>query len=69
MGTSWAHAGWWAGRTLGAMSNRKVLVVEDERAIADAIGARLRAEDFEVAIVANGPDRSEEHTSELQSRP
>src|SRR6187551_1578955 len=48
--------GWWAGRTLGAMSNRKVLVVEDERAIADAIAARLRAEEFDVTLAANGPD-------------
>jgi two-component system phosphate regulon response regulator PhoB len=38
------------------MSNRKVLVVEDERAIADAIAARLRAEEFDVALAADGPD-------------
>jgi DNA-binding response OmpR family regulator len=56
MGTSWAHPEWWAGRTLVAMSNRKVLIVEDERAIADAIAARLRAEEFDVALAANGPD-------------
>ena len=31
MGTSWVHPGWWAGRTSVAMSNRQVLVVEDER--------------------------------------
>src|SRR5262245_53812335 len=38
------------------MSTRRVLVVEDERTIADAVAARLRAEGFEVAIAGNGPD-------------
>jgi DNA-binding response OmpR family regulator len=38
------------------MSLRKILVVEDERAIADAIAARLRAESFDVTIAASGPD-------------
>jgi DNA-binding response OmpR family regulator len=38
------------------MSERKVLVVEDERAIADAIAARLRAEGFHVTLAGNGPD-------------
>jgi DNA-binding response OmpR family regulator len=37
------------------MSQRQVLVVEDERAIADAVGARLRAEGFAVHRAADGP--------------
>src|SRR5262249_21974377 len=46
------------GRPVGCllMSTRRVLVVEDERTIADAVAARLRAEGFEVAIAGNGPD-------------
>jgi DNA-binding response OmpR family regulator len=36
-------------------SARRVLVVEDERAIADAVAARLRAEGFLVQVVADGP--------------
>ncbi|HWS38192.1 MAG TPA: response regulator transcription factor [Actinoplanes sp.] len=34
---------------------RRVLVVEDERAIADAVAARLRAEGFRVQVVGDGP--------------
>ncbi|WP_430784913.1 response regulator [Actinoplanes sp. G11-F43] len=34
---------------------RRVLVVEDERAIADAVAARLRAEGFRVEVVGDGP--------------
>ncbi|GLY04955.1 MULTISPECIES: response regulator transcription factor [Actinoplanes] len=34
---------------------RRVLVVEDERAIADAVAARLRAEGFAVHVVGDGP--------------
>jgi DNA-binding response OmpR family regulator len=34
---------------------RRVLVVEDERAIADAVAARLRAEGFLVQVVGDGP--------------
>jgi DNA-binding response OmpR family regulator len=34
---------------------RKILVVEDERTIAEAIAARLRAEGFEVETVGDGP--------------
>src|SRR3954451_4293755 len=36
-------------------AERKVLVVEDERTIADAVAARLRAEGFEVEIAGDGP--------------
>ena len=35
--------------------HRRVLVVEDEQAIADAVAARLRAEGFEVHTAADGP--------------
>ncbi|MEV4705375.1 response regulator transcription factor [Actinoplanes sp. NPDC049316] len=34
---------------------RRILLVEDERTIADAVAARLRAEGFEVAIAYDGP--------------
>jgi DNA-binding response OmpR family regulator len=34
---------------------RRILVVEDERAIADAVAARLRAEGFLVQVVGDGP--------------
>jgi DNA-binding response OmpR family regulator len=37
------------------MSERRILVVEDERAIAEAVAARLRAEGFAVEIAADGP--------------
>jgi DNA-binding response OmpR family regulator len=36
-------------------TERRVLVVEDERTIADAVGARLRAEGFTVQIAGDGP--------------
>jgi len=36
-------------------AQRTVLVVEDERAIADAVAARLRAEGFAVHVVGDGP--------------
>jgi len=38
------------------MSSRRVLVVEDEVTIADAVAARLRAEGFDVQTAGNGPD-------------
>jgi DNA-binding response OmpR family regulator len=41
--------------TLPTMSVRRVLVVEDERTIAEAVAARLRAEGFEVEVAADGP--------------
>src|SRR5689334_21245689 len=41
--------------TLPDMNTRRVLVVEDERAIADAVAARLRAEGFAVDTAADGP--------------
>ncbi len=34
---------------------RRILVVEDERAIAEAVAARLRAEGFAVELAADGP--------------
>jgi DNA-binding response OmpR family regulator len=34
---------------------RRILVVEDERIIADAVGARLRAEGFAVDVAVDGP--------------
>jgi DNA-binding response OmpR family regulator len=37
------------------MRERRVLVVEDERTIAEAVAARLRAEGFTVEIVGDGP--------------
>jgi DNA-binding response OmpR family regulator len=37
------------------MGNRRILVVEDERAIAEAVSARLRAEGFDVDLAADGP--------------
>jgi DNA-binding response OmpR family regulator len=37
------------------MGNRRILVVEDERTIAEAVGARLRAEGFDVDTAADGP--------------
>ncbi|WP_229067392.1 response regulator transcription factor [Actinoplanes sp. DH11] len=36
-------------------AERRVLVVEDEPAIADAVAARLRAEGFAVRVVGDGP--------------
>ncbi|MEV4640319.1 response regulator transcription factor [Actinoplanes sp. NPDC049548] len=39
----------------GTSPARRVLVVEDERTIAEAVAARLRAEGFEVALAADGP--------------
>ncbi|AEV89159.1 chemotaxis protein CheY [Actinoplanes sp. SE50] len=41
------------------MTERRVLVVEDERAIADAVAARLRAEGFLVQVVGDGPSAVE----------
>jgi DNA-binding response OmpR family regulator len=37
------------------MSSRRVLVVEDERTIAEAVAARLRAEGFAVETAGDGP--------------
>ncbi|SEG54098.1 DNA-binding response regulator, OmpR family, contains REC and winged-helix (wHTH) domain [Thermomonospora echinospora] len=37
------------------MSNHRILVVEDEPAIADAVAERLRAEGFDAVIAADGP--------------
>jgi DNA-binding response OmpR family regulator len=41
------------------MSERRVLVVEDERTIADSVAARLRAEGFTVRIAGDGPSAVE----------
>ncbi|HVF19737.1 MAG TPA: response regulator transcription factor [Mycobacteriales bacterium] len=38
------------------MSSRRIVVIEDEPAIADAVAARLRSEGFEVNVAATGPD-------------
>ncbi|MFI7596530.1 response regulator [Actinoplanes sp. NPDC049681] len=43
-----------SGATAGGPA-RRVLVVEDERTIAEAVAARLRAEGFEVSFAADGP--------------
>ncbi|GAA1786186.1 response regulator transcription factor [Luedemannella flava] len=37
------------------MNERRILVVEDERTIADAVAARLRAEGFAVELAHDGP--------------
>jgi DNA-binding response OmpR family regulator len=37
------------------MRERRILVVEDERTIADSVAVRLRAEGFAVAVAADGP--------------
>jgi DNA-binding response OmpR family regulator len=37
------------------MSSRRVLVVDDDATIADAVAARLRSEGFEVSTAADGP--------------
>nr|MDT0659839.1 response regulator transcription factor [Micromonospora sp. DSM 115978] len=37
------------------MTQRRILVVEDERTIADAVAARLRAEGYAVQIAGDGP--------------
>ncbi|MEV1158252.1 response regulator transcription factor [Micromonospora chokoriensis] len=37
------------------MRERRILVVEDERTIAESIAARLRAEGFSVQVAADGP--------------
>jgi DNA-binding response OmpR family regulator len=40
-------------------TERRVLVVEDERTIADAVAARLRAEGFTVQVASDGPSAVE----------
>ncbi|GGS56362.1 MULTISPECIES: response regulator transcription factor [Actinokineospora] len=37
------------------MGNRRVLVVEDEKTIAESVAARLRAEGFTVEVASDGP--------------
>jgi DNA-binding response OmpR family regulator len=41
------------------MNERRVLVVEDERTIAESVAARLRAEGFTVHLAADGPSAVE----------
>jgi len=41
--------------SMGSVAGRTVVVVEDEHAIAEAVAARLRAEDFEVHVAGDGP--------------
>ncbi|MFC4018606.1 response regulator transcription factor [Micromonospora sp. GCM10011542] len=41
------------------MNERRILVVEDERTIAESVAARLRAEGFTVDIAADGPSAVE----------
>ena len=38
------------------MPPRKIVVVEDEATIAEAVAARLRSEGFDVAVASTGPD-------------
>ncbi len=38
------------------MTTRRIVVIEDETPIADAVAARLRSDGFEVSIAATGPD-------------
>jgi DNA-binding response OmpR family regulator len=38
------------------MSGRRILVVEDEEAIAEAVGARLSSEGYDVRVVHDGPE-------------
>ena len=42
-------------RDMTLSDTRRILVVEDERAIAEAVAARLRAEGFAVEVAADGP--------------
>jgi DNA-binding response OmpR family regulator len=41
---------------MGAMTNRRILVVEDEEAIAEAVRARLVSEGYDVSVVHDGPE-------------
>jgi DNA-binding response OmpR family regulator len=43
------------GKRWEPVTERKILVVEDERTIAEAVAARLRAEGFAVQIASDGP--------------
>jgi DNA-binding response OmpR family regulator len=46
------------------MSERTVLVVDDEEAIAEAVRARLASEGFRVVVAADGPQAIEKHRAE-----
>jgi DNA-binding response OmpR family regulator len=47
------------GWDVDTATERKVLVVEDERTIAEAVAARLRAEGFAVRVAGDGPSAVE----------
>jgi DNA-binding response OmpR family regulator len=47
------------------VSERKILVVEDDRTIAEAVAARLRAEGFAVQVAGDGPGAVEAARSSL----
>ena len=49
------------------MEKIKVLLVEDEPTLAMIIKDTLDGNEFDITLAANGEERSEEHTSELQS--
>jgi DNA-binding response OmpR family regulator len=55
LATAGLDAGGPKGGDVDTATERRVLVVEDERTIADAIAARLRAEGFLVEIAGDGP--------------
>src|SRR5436189_129221 len=46
------------------MSERTVLVVDDEEAIAEAVRARLESEGFRVVVATDGPQAIEKHPDE-----
>src|SRR5436190_23412819 len=46
------------------MSERTVLVVDDEEAIAEAVRARLASEGFRVVVATDGPQAIEKHRAE-----
>jgi DNA-binding response OmpR family regulator len=45
------------------VSGRKVLVVEDEEAIAEAVRARLASEGYDVRVAGDGPEAIREHAA------
>jgi DNA-binding response OmpR family regulator len=49
---------------MSEMSERTVLVVDDEEAIAEAVRARLASEGFRVLVATDGPQAIEQHRAE-----
>src|SRR6266567_7478987 len=49
---------------MSGVSERTILVVEDERAIAEAVRARLESEGYQVSVVHDGPQAIEAAASE-----